>query len=786
VNFEEPEGLEEKNDIFSKKYRYLIELINNPVVELNLDGIITYISPQCYDLLGFLPEELIGKSVFKFIHPEDLITVKNAIRKAFDSKEILSERFRILRKNGSYIYIISKGKSVNFDRTSKLLVILTGFGKEVEIFNQIITTSNLAKDLTTLLKDIQETILEIMNFDGGGIYLVDRSNQTANVVCSKGLDSDILNEVNHVKINDPRYKKIFIDGEPLFVENYHIHSPERSKKSGFLSIASVPLMAKNEIIGALNIASKNRYTFSDEEKIIFNSLSREIGNVIVRFLSNSRDITERKLIEQKLKESENKYRTLFDSSPIGIGLADLDGNILTANRKMEEITGYSFDELKHVKLASTYVDSTDRIKLLNKMQEFGRVQNFEVRLKKKNATDYDALLNIDLIEINGKQFLYTNCQDISNIKEAEKELRESEENFRNIAEQSLMGICILQDGLIKYVNKKLADLYGYTVEEMLNWKPEEFTKVVAPDSLEIVVEQAKKKQLGIANVINQYVFRCIKKNGEKFWVDNLSKTIIYKGRTADLIAQIDVSEKKEAEKELENLNKLKFDLITRTSHELKTPLMAIKGYSDLLTYKYGTSFSKDALHITEEIKKGSVKLETLIRDVITTAELDAGSVHLEKSEENLSLLIKSCVSDVDSFAKSRNIIIDLKINEDLILYLEKKQIYNVINNLLTNALKYTPPGGKIEIRSRKKIDYVIISIKDTGVGFTDEEKKQIFKQFGKIERYGQGLDVISDGTGLGLYISKRIIELHRGEIWMESEGSNKGSTFYISLPLIYH
>ena len=115
---------------------------------------------------------------------------------------------------------------------------------------------------------------------------------------------------------------------------------------------------------------------------------------------------------------------------------------------------------------------------------------------------------------------------------------------------------------------------------------------------------------------------------------------------------------------------------------------------------------------------------------------------------------------------------------------EKEQILHVLNNLISNAIKYTPTNGKIEIKSQIKEKFYIISIKDNGIGFTQDEKNRIFKQFGKIEHYGQGFDVYSEGSGFGLYISKKIIELHDGNIWMESEGRDKGSSFNFSLPII--
>ncbi|MFW9895964.1 MAG: sensor histidine kinase, partial [Candidatus Thorarchaeota archaeon] len=113
---------------------------------------------------------------------------------------------------------------------------------------------------------------------------------------------------------------------------------------------------------------------------------------------------------------------------------------------------------------------------------------------------------------------------------------------------------------------------------------------------------------------------------------------------------------------------------------------------------------------------------------------------------------------------------------------DKERIYEVISNLLLNAVKYTPPGGAISIKSSIVNESIIVSVSDNGIGFTEEEKKQVFKQFGKIERYGQGWDVAIEGTGLGLYITKKLVELHGGKIWLESEGRNKGSTFYFSIP----
>ena len=117
------------------------------------------------------------------------------------------------------------------------------------------------------------------------------------------------------------------------------------------------------------------------------------------------------------------------------------------------------------------------------------------------------------------------------------------------------------------------------------------------------------------------------------------------------------------------------------------------------------------------------------------------------------------------------------------LNFEKEKIYEVISHLIINAIKYTPPYGEITIHTEQTNEFIIVSVQDNGIGFSENEQQRIFKQFGKIERYGQGWDIGIEGTGMGLYTSKKIVELHGGEIWVESEGRNKGAKFCFSLPL---
>jgi signal transduction histidine kinase len=247
---------------------------------------------------------------------------------------------------------------------------------------------------------------------------------------------------------------------------------------------------------------------------------------------------------------------------------------------------------------------------------------------------------------------------------------------------------------------------------------------------------------------------------------------------------MEITERKLAEQKLKEINKLKSEFLRRASHELKTPLVSIKGNADLLLNIHSDKLDSDSMLIIDEILEGCVRLENLIKDLLEASKLESEQIQLKITEEDLSFLIRFCVREINGLSNSRNHTISLEIHDKIFAKFAKEEIHDVITNLLTNAIKYMTPGGMIYIKTIIEEDVVVVSVKDNGIGFTDDEKQNIFQQFGKIERYGKGMEVISEGTGLGLYISKRIVELHGGKIWMESKGRKKGSTFYFSLPIV--
>jgi len=256
-----------------------------------------------------------------------------------------------------------------------------------------------------------------------------------------------------------------------------------------------------------------------------------------------------------------------------------------------------------------------------------------------------------------------------------------------------------------------------------------------------------------------------------------------------VIAQ-DITEIKKAEKlieeeliKLKELDDIKNELNTRASHELKTPLTSILGSAELFLNLYKGVYTDEMKQLIEIIYKGGKRLENLVKNTIDISLMESKSISFRREREDIGKLINECVDDLIYLADKRELSLELNVQENVFIQIDKNKITQVIKNIVSNAIKNTPPKGNISISLNRMNKHLQISIKDTGVGFTETEKQRLFQKFGKIERYGKDFDVDIEGPGLGLYLAKQIIEMHGGKIWVESEGINKGATFIIELPI---
>lgn len=237
-----------------------------------------------------------------------------------------------------------------------------------------------------------------------------------------------------------------------------------------------------------------------------------------------------------------------------------------------------------------------------------------------------------------------------------------------------------------------------------------------------------------------------------------------------------------AYEEVDRLSKAKSEFISIASHQLRTPLSAIKGYISMIIEGTYGQLSEKAKRPLENVYQSNERLIKLVNDLLSVSRIEAGRVEFEPEETQVEEVVDSVVQELKITAEQKKLYLKLEKPKVPLpkVFLDKDKMRQVLLNLLNNAIKYTKEGG-ITIKLQT-INYKLRTIiQDTGEGMTKEDLAKLFESF---SRGTVGTQISAEGAGLGLYIARKFVEMHKGKIWAESEGKNKGSTFYVELPLI--
>ncbi|MFX1395080.1 MAG: ATP-binding protein [Promethearchaeota archaeon] len=370
----------------------------------------------------------------------------------------------------------------------------------------------------------------------------------------------------------------------------------------------------------------------------------------------------------------------------------------------------------------------------------------------------------------------------------EQKVKISEQKFKHLFENSPYSVVLLElNGTIIDLNIATKRLFGLKKGYLIGRNFSEFFQDSSKLSI-ILKERIEVMKQG--KVLELLELQLIKKKNLLIWVELQSSLFKLENEIFLQVILQDISERKQAEKiikeelkRLKEIDKIRSDFVRRTSHELKTPLISIYSSSQYLLDNFKKNLSEDMVKLLETINRGGKRLKRLTENLLDIFDLETKSLRLKKQKIDLVEIIKENVKDFSLTLKERDLFLKLDLIDSCFIYADKIRIEQVISNLLSNAIKNTPPKGIIYVGLKKIDDYVEIIIKDTGIGFTEAEKEIAFKKFGKIERVDVEKDIITEGSGLGLYISKQMVNLQDGKIWLESEGRDKGSTFIIHLPI---
>ena len=750
----------------NEKLQVIINHIQDIIIESELNGIFTYVSPQAYDILGYKPEEVIGLNGFKFIHPEDLPKLTSKFTNLIKSGGPLQVEYRALHKDGHYVYLSAKGTIVNQNGNIKLIAVLRDITRERETEQKYELLANNIND-----------IIWTKDLNTNPIY----TSPSVKKILGFTVEEDMARPITE-KFTPESLKKI---GE--LIKN-HI-TPKNIKDRNYNPVLRLELEQYH----------KNGSIIPCE--VTVNPMRNEKG-IAFGLVGITRNIAKRKESEQKLKESEQKYKMITLNSQDIVYTLDLNLNNTFISPSVSNVLGYSVDEaISMSPRDNTPKDDLEKISLVYKeefklerkkviIKNLNRKRVYTIREKHKDGRVLTMEHTISWIrDENGIAVgILGVARDVTKAKNTENLLKESEEKYRSLFENSPNAVGLIDTkGIIIQGNSNIEKIFGYKKEEFVGQNFRRFP-LFSEENNAIILKNLIKLIKG--EIPEPQELKLHRKDGSVIWVSMIASIVKLKKETLFQVITQDITKIKKAEKILEEQNKelqevsnLKTEFLGRASHELKTPLATIKGYAELIKLK-NKNLNQDQLKMIEGIQRGCVRLEGIIHKLIESSKLETSKIELHTKEEDLSTLIKLCVNEVKSLVKTRELDINLGIANLILTKFNKDQIHEVISNLLSNAIKYSPHNTIINIKSEINGTSITISIKDRGIGFTEDEKIMIFNKFGKMARESNGFDVFSEGSGLGLYISKKIVELHGGKMWFESEGRNKGSTFYFTLPII--
>lgn len=732
----------------TKELDKFFEIANDMFAFASNDGRFLRLSREWERALGYRMEDLNGAVFMDYVHPEDIEETKNAMEILSEKKPLMNFVNRYRCKDGTYKYI--EWRSVTPD------------GKLIYASARDITER---KNYEKMLEEREYWLKESQKAGKIGSY-------NFNVVDDSWYCTEALDEIFGIRESFPRtYKswgELLFDDDRKMMNEYFASLIEKGGQEPF----DKEYRIKRKSDGAV------RWVYGKGVFVVNKG-------VVERMIGTISDVTEQAEYKLALKSSEALYNSLVETAHDLIWRCDAEGKYVYVNKAWEEAVGYKVDEITGKKFidfmrpddASRDMETFGRL-----MKEEGHVYNYETVHIRKNGETANLVFNAVSVKDSSGRVIGTQgtAQDITLRKIAERKLKESERKIRSIIDGMAEGVAlheyVLKGGVpVDYriidVNRSYEMIVGVNKSDIAGKLSSEAYGTNEPPYLTEFSKVFTSK--------SHYLFETYFSPMGKYF--SISVAPWGENGFATIFTDITLRKKSEEEREkmireLEAKNAEMESFLYTVSHDLKTPLVTVSGFSSLLELKAAEKLGPEEKEYLELIKTSVNAMKGLLDGVLTVSR--AGRLITTEKGVKMAEVIKEAVKITNGVIKQKNgsvrIVQAQGAHLDPVVEGDRKKLSEVFQNLITNAVKFTPEGIRPEIEIRIEKDETdgrsIYSVKDNGVGI---EPKYISKIFGLFER----LDESVEGTGIGLAIVKRIVELHGGKVWAESEGKNRGSVF---------
>ena len=506
---------------------------------------------------------------------------------------------------------------------------------------------------------------------------------------------------------------------------------------------------------------------------------------------------EHKRMEDALQESQEQFRELLEASKDAISV-NIETKLVYLNKSCAELLGFSDPSQLVGRDFLEFVAPEDRemVKTRSLAREGGEEVPalYEFKIQRKDGTTVPVETHATVIKYQGKRATLSFRRDITERKRTEEELRrysasleqlvaertgklaQSERRFRELVDLLPQIVFEIDDkDNLTFLNQTGMTSTGYGEDDLRRGLSA--FQMFAPQEHDRARE--KMRNLLAGEKVSSDEYTVVRKDRSTFPAIVYAAPVVVENRTVGVRGVVcDIIERQGIQKERLGLQAAKTNFITSATHELKTPLVSIKGYTDLVLSGSLGEVPAWLRNSLEPISRNAERMLRLISDLMDLQRLDTAMLKLAMENLDLAEVVRESIEDILLVVKGKKQQLESEVpNAVLKVYGDKVRLGQVMLNLLSNSTKFTPEGGKITVAVSQEADRFRVSVSDTGIGIEEDYLPQLFEPFFKIPK-----TIHVEGTGLGLSVAKRLVKMHGGEISAESEGEGKGATFTFTIP----
>ena len=757
-----------------ERYRAFTVATAQVVWITNAGGEVVVDLPSWRELTGQSEEAIKGWRWIEAIHPDDRERVAQVWAKAVEAKGPYESEFRVRKYDGSYRLFFARGIPVlEADGSIREWVgtctdITERKRAEAELKKHREHLGELVEERTAKLKRTNEALEAEITERKQGAAALRESEAKYHALFQASADGILVAdlETRMFSYANPAACRLlgYSEAELTTMGVADIHSKddlpwvvaefEAQARGDKTLAAGLPFLRKD---GAIVYADVSAVGMSVDGRVC-----------IAGFL---RDITERKRAEQALREAEEQFRSLFVSTPLPTFLWDLETlQYLEVNDAAVCHSGYSRDELLRMRVTDLLPPEAAP-SVLSQMQVL-RTQSRDRgqgRHRLKDGRVVDVEVDAHALHFRGRRAVLGVIQDITERKRAQQALQESEERYRDLAENAAELIqSVSPQGQFLYVNHAWRQTLGYSEGEIARLS---ITDILSPQHLTRYQQVAATVMAG--ETVNDVETVFVAKNGTQITVEGSVNCKLVDGKA---VATSGIFRNVTARREIE---KMKDEFVSTVSHELRTPLTSIRGSLGLLAGGLLAADPGKARRMVDIAMVNTDRLVRLINDILDIERIESGRVKMEKRACEAASLMLQAVDSVRELADKAGVKLEVSPGPGRILA-DPDRVIQTMTNLLGNAIKFSPQGSTISLNLRRQNGDMLFEVKDRGRGIPADKLTVIFERFQQVDasdRREKG------GTGLGLAICRSIVEQHGGRIWVESV-LGQGSSFYFTLPVM--